>query len=634
MRRTAVPSNAATVRAPDFPPGLDWVNTSRPLALAELRGRLVLLDFWTFGCINCLHVIPDLLRLEQEFGDALVVIGVHASKFSNEARIESLRRVVQRYGITHPVVADPDYAIWQAYAVRAWPTTVLIDPTGRIIAQRSGEGVYDAIHDLVAETIATHQQRGTLHSGPLTLMPEEFPETALRFPGKVLADATHDRLYIADSGHNRIIVATLAGQVLALIGSGEPSLRDGAWHEAALNQPQGMALDGEHLYLADAGNHAVRVAHLAKQTLQTVAGDGSLAYGQPAGHAAETRLNSPWDLVRVGRMLFIAMAGTHQLWALNLDTRQIGPFAGSGREGLHDGPRPLALMAQPSGLTTDGERLYVADAEASAIRAIGWEPDDRVHTVIGQGLFVFGDVDGGWSDARLQHPLGVAHHQGLLYVADTYNHKLKVIDVGAGQVSTLLGDGEPGWVDGEAPRFSEPGGLCGAAGLLYVADTNNHVVRIVDLATRSVSTLALADPEGLLTLAVPGAALPILQTPPQEVRPGSGRIRLRLRLPAGYKVNAQAASRLVWQPEVTDPVHIAEGERDISLQGRAFPVDTPARFTAGTGTLRGELTLYYCADEAAVCLIHRVALAVPLTVRADSEHADISVPVMVPPPVL
>lgn len=627
-------ATTATVRAPELPPGLAWINTARPLTLAELRGRLVLLDFWTYGCINCLHVIPDLQRLEHEFGDALLVIGVHSSKFANEAHVENLRRVVQRYGITHPVVADPEYAVWQAYAVRAWPTTVLIDPTGRIIAQRSGEGVYEALHELIAETIVAHEQRGTLVRGPLSLAPEAPPETALRFPGKVLADASRDRLFIADSGHHRVVMATLAGRVLAVIGSGEVGLRDGAWSQAALHQPQGMALDGDRLYIADTGNHAVRMADLTAQTLSTIAGDGSLAYGQAAGPAAEARLNSPSDLARVGRMLFIAMAGAHQLWALNLDTRQIGPFAGSGREGLHDGPRPSALLAQPSGLATDGERLYVADSEASAIRAVGWEPDDRVHTIIGQGLFVFGDADGGWSDARLQHPLGVAYYRGQLYVADTYNHKLKAIDVVAGTVRTLLGDGEPGWVDGPRARFYEPAGLSGADGRLYVADTNNHVVRLVDLAEHTASTLALADPDGLLAQGVPGVALPILQTPPQEVRPGSGRIRLRVGLPAGHKVNAQAASRLVWQPEATGPVHIAEGERDISLQGKAFPVDTPAQFMAGSGTLRGELTVYYCEDEAAVCLIHRVALAVPLTVRADSEHADISVPVTVPRPSL
>jgi thiol-disulfide isomerase/thioredoxin len=631
---TSLRNYTGNIRAPEFPPDLQWLNTDRRLTLAELRGKLVLLDFWTYGCINCLHILPDLERLEREFADALVVVGVHSAKFANEGEQDNLRRIVQRYEIAHPVVNDRDYAVWQAYAVRAWPTTILISPEGRVIGHHSGEGVYQALHELISEAIQAHEAKGTLRRGPLELVREAAPPTALSFPGKVLADAASDRLYIADTNHHRIVVTTLAGHVLDVIGAGRPGLRDGAFGEAELRQPQGMALDGDTLYVADTVNHALRAADLVTRAVRTVAGDGTLAYRQGPSDAASARLNSPWDLVRVGRMLFIAMAGTHQLWALHLDTGQIGPFAGSGREGLNDGPRHNATLAQPSGLTSDGERLFFADSEASAVRAVGWEPDDRVHTIIGQGLFEFGDVDGGWQEARLQHPLGVASHAGRLYVADTYNHRLKIVDPASATVRAWLGDGAPGWRDGAEPRFYEPGGLSGAGERLYVADTNNHVIRVVDLASATVATLALADPDGLLASGAVGSALSVLELPPQEVRPGQGRVRLLLALPAGLKLNRQAASRLVWQGDADGVVQIAPPDREALLADKPLPYDTPATFAIGGGVLRGELTLYYCEDEEALCLIHRVALAVPVTGSADSAHADISVPVVVPAPTL
>jgi len=466
------------------------------LSLADLRGKFVLLDFWTYGCINCMHIIPDLKRLEAAYPHELVVIGVHSAKFANERAYKNLQKIALRYGLEHPIVNDRDFVVWNNYVVRAWPTTILIDPRGYVLAQHSGEGVYEAWNEVIAEAIRTYDGQGLLDRRPLTLSPETdgAPGTALRFPGKVLADESGARLFIADTGHDRIIMATLSGEVLGIIGSGKRDLVDGAWGEACFARPQGMALRGDALYIADTENHALRLADLHHRTVRTVAGDGSLTYNLAPGPASAARLNSPWDLVLLGSHLYIAMAGAHQLWRLDLEEMVIGPFAGSGREGLLDGRLDRAALAQPSGLTTDGRAIYFVDSEASAVRLAQLDAGGQVRTLIGQGLFDFGDVDGDGLVARLQHPLGILWYQGTLYVADTYNHKIKIMDPDNGGVTSWLGSGDPGWRDGKAPQFYEPGGLAGAAGRLYIADTNNHVIRVADVRTPLVTTLPLREP--------------------------------------------------------------------------------------------------------------------------------------------
>jgi thiol-disulfide isomerase/thioredoxin len=527
------------VRAPDFPPDAQWLNTGRPLSLADLRGKLVLLDFWTYGCINCMHIIPDLKRLEAQYPDELVVIGVHSAKFANEGDLENIRQIALRYELEHPIVNDRDFRIWRAYAARAWPTTVLIDPRGRVLAAHSGERVWEAYQALIADAVRQYDAEGILDRTPLDLAPERLstPETGLRFPGKVLVDEPGERLFIADTNHHRIVVCDLDGTVRDVIGSSASGLQDGPFDAARLNRPQGMALDGERLYIADTENHAIRVADLQARTLETVAGDGTLTYGALRSRAKDAKLNSPWDVVLVGRSLYIAMAGTHQLWRLDLDEGMIGPYAGSGREALLDGPLERAGMAQPSGLSTDGTVLFVADSEASAVRTADLSPKGYLRTIIGEGLFEFGDVDGTWPQARLQHALGITYYQGTLYVADTYNHKIKVVGPATATSTTLLGTGRPGWRDGagDEAEFYEPGGLSEARGLLYIADTNNHAVRVADLATRRVATLSLRDPEGRLVEVAPSEALPVLRLPEQRVRRGGGASSSRCSSPRGTR---------------------------------------------------------------------------------------------------
>ena len=484
--------------APDFPPGLDWLNTEYPLSLEGLRGKIVLLDFWTYGCINCIHVIPDLERLEEEFADELVVIGVHSAKFDQESATENIRRVVLRYSVEHPVVNDAGFEIWRSFQVRAWPTTYLIDPAGGVVGYHSGEGVYEVVKPVIEALI--EEFAGTLDRTPLGLRLERqgLPETVFSFPGKVTADPA-GRLFISDTNHHRIVQTDLDGRVQAIYGAGEEGFDDGASAEATFRDPQGTALsaDGRLLYVADTGNHAVRAVDLSTGDVTTVAGTGKRTWPPRSGPALSNPLASPWDLEldpQTG-LLYIAMAGTHQIWSLDVDAGWVGPYAGSGGEGTVNGAGAEATLAQPSGLTlaSDG-RLFFADSESSAVRWVDTgSPDRAVGIIAGSDadLFSFGDVDGVGTEARLQHPLGVVAVGGTLYVADTYNSKIKAVDLETGVVSTRWGD-TPGWRDGETPLFYEPGGIDVLDRRLYVADTNNHSIRVVDLDSGEVATLVPA----------------------------------------------------------------------------------------------------------------------------------------------
>jgi DNA-binding beta-propeller fold protein YncE len=320
----------------------------------------------------------------------------------------------------------------------------------------------------------------------------------LAFPGKVLADEASGRLFIADSNHHRVLVTTLDGRVTDAIGSGAFGWADGAFEEVRFYRPQGLALDAARrdvLYIADTENHRVRAADLSTRRVATLAGTGrQVPYGGMGGAALETSLSSPWDLACAARLLFVAMAGTHQIWMIDLDRALAMPYAGSGREARADGTIDEAAFAQPSGLALAGPTLYVADAESNIIRAIALPPANRVRTLAGGDLFEFGDADGASDAVRLQHPLGVAWDGSRLYVADTYNHRIKVLDPATRRVTAWAGDGEAGSTDGppERARFDEPGGLSAAAGAVYVADTNNHKIRRIDNMTRIITTVAIS----------------------------------------------------------------------------------------------------------------------------------------------
>jgi DNA-binding beta-propeller fold protein YncE len=374
---------------------------------------------------------------------------------------------------------------------------MFVGPDGTILGKHEGEFDANALDGAISQIIADFEAQGLIDRTPLKFKLERDKESdgPLSFPGKVVADESSDTLAIADSNHNRIVVANLNGQVRSVVGSGKQGLLDGDFNSAQFSDPQGMSLDGTVLYVADTKNHAIRRVDLAKENVETIGGTGEPApMFNRGGHATATAIKSPWDVALHGTQLFIAMAGFHQLWLLDLVSGDIKPHAGSGRENIVDDTLDMAQLAQPSGIVTDGTKLYFADSETSAIRTADLDSDGRVRTIVGEDLFSFGDIDGVGKSARLQHPLGVDLTSDHLYIGDTYNNKIKRISLATCQVTTLLGSGDPGLRDGSGleTQFNEPAGLSFAGQRLFIADTNNHVVRIADLVTGIVSTLQIA----------------------------------------------------------------------------------------------------------------------------------------------
>ena len=623
------------VHAPEISGGRGWLNTDKPLSIAALKGKIVLLDFWTYGCINCIHIIPDLKKLEAKYAKELVVIGIHSAKFQNEKETENIRRIILRYEIEHPVYNDSEYAVWQSYAVRAWPTQVLIDPAGYIVGGVSGEGNYDVIDQAIAKIAEEFRRKGELNEEPLKLVLEraKVGELPLAFPGKILADAKTDRLFIADSNHNRIVVAKLDGTLVETIGAGEAGAVDGAFDKATFYRPQGMALDGDSLYVADTENHLIRRVDLKTRNVETIAGTGQQTHEYfKTGPARSVALSSPWDLQLVGRVLYIAMAGPHQIWQLDLDKNEVSTFAGSGREARLDGSLRESGFAQPSGLANDGKNLYVADSESNIIRAIDIK-DGKVRTLVGGDLFEFGDVDGHADEVRLQHPLGLASYGDKILIADTYNHKLKELDPKNERVRTFLGTGKPGQADGATPSFYEPGGLALANGNLYVADTNNHAIRVIDLKTKKASTLRLTgltppakNMQALETAVGPNAEE--VKVAAQKIRTGAnGALQIDVELPEGYHLNPLAPQRYKVSVDgkslAVDEKVAARASKDLKL-----PLRVPFNASeVGPATVRAQVTLFYCReDNTGTCRIKTLVWQVPVEVTNDaSAPTDVKV---------
>jgi len=644
-------SVATKIRAPELEGGLGWLNTDKPLTLKQLRGKVVLLDFWTFCCINCMHILPELRKLEDKYPNELVVIGVHSAKFENEKDTSNIREAILRYGIHHPVINDADFKIWQAYTVHAWPTLVLIDPAGDIVGTTSGEGHFDLIDQAIQKTIHEFDAQGKLNHQPLNLVREKpQAETALAFPGKISADPQNKRLFVTDSDHNRIVAVDLNGRVLDIIGSGAQGAADGGFSAASFHHPQGVAFDGkDKLYVADTENHLIRVADFADKSVHTLAGTGEQAeFRAGGGQKLKTALNSPWDLVLIGRKLYIAMAGAHQIWLMELDRDSIQPFAGNGAENIVDGPLAQASLAQPSGLTTDGEHLYFADSEVSAVRKADLKPDGKVSTIIGKGLFQFGDRDGAVGQAKLQHPLGVLWKDNKLYVADSYNHKIKVIDLADRTIKTVAGTGKPGYVDGAKAQFSEPGGLCSLDNNLYVADTNNGQVRVIDLShADAVSTFAIknlssnteqiSETQAASSKSSDSSKLgpddKLVEVAPTDLKPSaSGQIHIHVDLPKGYHLNADAPCGYSIKQSAAA---LDFGMKDHgTVKPPSLNIDIPFNSSAtGDSTVSITVPVYFCSEgQSEICVIKNLVFRIPVYVTANASITEINATGSIPTP--
>ncbi|GAA2739904.1 NHL domain-containing thioredoxin family protein [Kitasatospora cinereorecta] len=522
-------ASRARVRAPELVGAGGWLNTGgKDLSLADFRGRILVLDFWTFCCINCLHVLDELRELEEKHRDTVVIVGVHSPKFVHEAEHQAVVDAVARYEVHHPVLDDPELATWKQYAVRAWPTLVVIDPEGYVVAQHAGEGHAHAIAKLVEELEAEHAAKGTLRRGDSPYVPPEPTAGDLKFPGKAVR-LPDGHFLVADSGHHSLVELAEDGEtVVRRIGDGERGFRDGAEGgdggegdgRPRFSEPQGLALVPAGLGLdydvivADTVNHALRGVRLADGAVTTLAGTGKQWWQGSAteGPALEVDLSSPWDVAFFDGRVWIAMAGVHQLWAFDPVAGTVAVAAGTTNEGLVDGPVAEAWFAQPSGLavSADGERLWVADSETSALRWVSRE-GMAVHTAVGSGLFDFGHRDGDAEQALLQHPLGVTVlPDGSVAVSDTYNHALRRFDPASGEVTTVATD------------LREPSGAVLVDGDIVVVESARHRLTRLRLPEEAVRVEAVAHRT---------------QRAATEVAPGPLRLDVVFSAPSGQKLD-------------------------------------------------------------------------------------------------
>lgn len=660
------------VRAPELAGGRSWLNSERPLTLQGLRGKIVLLDFWTYGCINCVHIIPEIKKLEAKYANQLIVIGVHSAKFENEKETENIRRIITRYEVEHPVVNDADFQIWNNYAVNAYPTLMLIDPAGYVVGKVVGEGNTAQLDAQINLLAAEFRSRGQLDEKPLKFALEKAKQAPmpLQFPGKISVDEKGARLFISDSNHNRIIVTKLDGTLQDIIGAGTVGRADGAFQTATFYRPQGTAYDArtDALYVADTENHLIRKIDFKLKKVSTLAGTGAQLFQMfERGKALESALSSPWDLQLIDDKLFVAMAGTHQIWQIDLSSNIARLYAGSvrWREARADGALLESAFAQPSGLTTDGKNLYVADSESNIIRRIELnadntnddEAENEVETLVGGDLYVFGDRDGTGDDARLQHPLGIAFHDENIFIADTYNHKIKRLDSHTRTVETFVGTGAAGHTDTAnirdnsqskniAAQFYEPGGIAYARGKLYVADTNNNAIRTVDVKTKQVATLAI---KGLQPPAVAVAQMSEAEREtaadnvlasraneiilaPQIINRQAKQIVVDVRLPQSYHLNELAPHR--YSVAITSGANVVALTETANKQAVShtaknlrLPLHVPVQVLAdGRAELRFVATLYYCRDDnTGACLIKTLAWRVPVQIEQNAATHEIKI---------
>ncbi|MGW9081752.1 NHL domain-containing thioredoxin family protein [Streptomyces yangpuensis] len=581
----------ARVRAPELIGKGGWINTGgKDLKLADFRGRALILDFWTFCCINCLHVLDELRELEEKHRDTVVIVGVHSPKFVHEAEHAAVVDAVERYEVHHPVLDDPELATWKQYAVRAWPTLVVIDPEGYIVAQHAGEGHAHAIAKLVEELEAEHEAKGTLRRGDGPYVAPEPVASDLRFPGKALLLPSGNFLVSDSTRHQLVELAADGESVVRRIGSGERGFGGDSFSE-----PQGLALlpDGR-VVVADTVNHALRVLDLGSGAVETVAGTGRQWWqGSPtSGPALEVDLSSPWDVAWWQGKVWIAMAGVHQLWTWDPEAGTVEVAAGTTNEGLHDGPAAEAWFAQPSGLAAAGDRLWVADSETSALRYV--HPTDTGYAVtsaVGTGLFDFGHRDGDAAQALLQHPLGVtALPDGSVAVCDTYNHALRRYDPVTGQVSTLATD------------LREPSDAVLAGEDIVVVESARHRLTRLRLPEEAVRVDAVAHRT---------------QRAATEVAAGTLRLDVVFRAPSGQKLDTRYGPSTRLLVSSTPPELLTGGEgagTDLFRELELNPAVTE-------GVLHVSAMAASCDDDPAneypACHVHQQDWGVPVRVTAD-----------------
>lgn len=669
-----------SINVPEFEDSFDWINTSEKLSFQTvLANKLCVLDFFTYCCINCMHVLPDLHALEKKYSiqDGVAVVGVHSAKFQNEKLLSNILSAVLRYDINHPVVNDADAIYWNKMSIRCWPTFVIVSPEGKVLLYLVGEGHRNVLLQFVDVALNYYKEKDLIkhHPLPIKLAKDSLKSEYLRYPGKLAVSQSGEELAIADTGHHKIAIVNKNGMVTKSVGNGKPGLKDGSFQEAQFFSPQGLFWHEKCIYVADTENHAIRKIDVESSSVSTITGTGIQGNDKEGGKIGiEQEISSPWDVVVYAppgsdpscdekTCLYIAMAGTHQIWCFYLQdggwlkkgTQKKHTslrFAGSGNEENRNNSYPhKASFAQPSGLTVasvkEQKLVYVADSESSSVRSVDIKTGAVKACVGGErdptNLFAYGDEDGKSVNAKLQHPLAVAynHTDGFVYVADSYNHKIKVIDPVATTCTTLAGCGKAGYKDGAFTEalFNEPGDLQFSPDCkcLYVADTNNHKIRVLDMQKKNVSTLTLLDSDEVDAMTVihtasddspeyktlVGNNTKVLEME-QIDRDLSQKLKMNVEVAlSGLHFTNEAESR--WQVTIIEP---QTSERLSHFNGSVNKTTSSFSFTLPSFdkdiVLKLEMLLYVCTDDN-MCLMKTVLLHQKITFDPQASSNDVIV---------
>ena len=619
-----------------FPDGLDWLNCS-PLNFSKsLSGKIIVLDFWTYCCINCIHMIPILKQMKQKYKEAPVeFIGVHTPKFENEKDSQNVIEAIQRYNITHPVVNDPEFAMWKKFGVQCWPTFIVINPNGYPIYAVSGEGHEKELDGIIEAAILYYENKCLFNRNPIHITPRLAPNKTLSYPGKIIFDQETQSLFISDSGHHRVLITDSKGNIDSIIGSGKAGYSNGDYSEASFHGPQGLCLYQNKLFVADTENHAIRCVDLSHKQVDNFLGDGTQGFDYQGGLRGEQQtISSPWDLLEIESNLLIAMSGTHQIWWASPNSSRAQVFSGSGKELHLDHADPLkSAWAQPSGLCVHKNTVFIADSESSSIRTIDLETGAS-KTLSGgdwnepRNLFQFGDKNGDTTTALFQHPLAIIWwEQGQkLIIADTYNHQIKLLDPKNNTVSQWLGSAKTGLKDGVGTEslFSEPSGLAidETHQILYVADTNNHAIRKVNLSTLQVETLAIkhknqtkntVSNEANVNTVFMKLENPITFSPHQE-----SIINIEFQFLDSVEIDPEAS---LWNLTISPNSQVSQSTAQLSGQIYNSKLEIPINIIESNQQDPWELTatLVFC-KEGTMCMIKKAVVhffVVPVDSRAD-----------------
>lgn len=587
-----------------------WFNTSRPLEISDLKDRIILLDFWTYACVNCIQALPEIKKLEQTFGNKITVIGVHSGKFDNEKDGLSIKKAILKYGINHPVVNDSDFAIWNNFQAQAWPTFILINPNGRIVSTYLGEQGAAEIMPDVKKLVSKFRYQ--LNRDPLPIMLEKYNVigNVLNFPSKLSYTSSFSYksqklpvLFIANSTQNNIIISSLAGDIITKIGSGNKGFKDGDFFSASFNAPQSLLYNSGKLYVADTGNNALRLIDFKKGKVTTLFGSGKRGdiFEGASEAAGSIDLASPTDIEFFpnNKKIVIANSGTHQILSYDIDKKTVSVLAGNGIEGIDDGKYPNNSLAQTADMSAFGGKLYFVDSETSSLRVI--DKSGEVKTLIGKGLFDFGHKNGSKSEALMQHPLGLTVDDTGAYISDSFNHSIRKYNFSTKKLYDFLGGKTKGDKLGAKNdiEFDQPEGIVSILDNFYIVDSNNNRIVVVNRKNLKSKLLDVMPPlqlqkESFLQY------LPNLQKVDKIKIKSESEITLKINIEKGWKINKMGPSFI----NLLDPVKSNQANLISTFDWHSVmeKVIKLPKLEEGDYVLQG--TIYYCEDKKnALCYI-------------------------------